>query len=428
MKRLADRLIAVVTFLALVAVVVWGVWLVAGRALPESEQAKLPGEALAALQATPTAQPLSPPPPERVYFVRNVGTEAILYRADFVQETLQLANIRPVINTGLTLDKVGKLYLSPNKQLIAIEVRTEQINYDIWNLVTRQKLDLRVNGEAPYDLHFLDWTADSNFILAQVGQGIEPGFWRINVLADSGHLLYDGIAPYGRGMISAGTSPDNSTILYSFTRGLGQGSEMWAMNYDGSNRHLLLDDDWHVLGSMRYSPDGERVAYISLPDGASPFTLADLWLMNADGSQPTLLSQRADGGHGYAPAWSSDDHTIAFVTRENPTDSVARREADKATNNIHLADADTGQTWPLLPLTSQHNYYPYWSPDGQALIFVSDKTGLDGLWYIKADGSSLQPLLTPNQPVLRPIWTVGLSLVFLPGIFRIVTRQEGAHE
>lgn len=421
MKPLINRLMGIVALLGLAIVVAWAVWLIATQTTFQTEVSNTPATTLEAGDAPA----LQEPPPERLYFIQENNGDAAIYQGDFDPSEVQLSNLQPVVNTGLPIDLAGKVYLSPNKLYLVLEVRTELPGFEVWNLMTGQEMELRVNGQVPRGTTFLSWTPDSNYVLAQVERGTTRGFWRINVLNDTGHHLYDDITPSGTGMISAHVPPSGDIILYSFTRGLGQGSEMWTMDLDGNNRQLLLTDEWHILGAMRYSPDGQRVAYMSLPDNAVPFTAVDLLVMNADGSQQQLLSSQADGGHGYWPTWSADNHTIAFVTRENPADGEARREADKATNNIYLADADTGMVWPLLPLVGQHNYFPNWSPDGDALIFISDREGIDELWFIQADGANLQSVYQPEQPVSGPMWTIGLQFVFMPFMAQTLIRQRG---
>ena len=124
-------------------------------------------------------------------------------------------------------------------------------------------------------------------------------------------------------------SPDGQRVLYATTEGLGRGSALWLMNADGSGATLLLDDPQHVVARPRWSPDGERWAYIRMPDSAAPFPIGELWVMDSAGAR--RLSDRADAGHGYPPAWSPDGQSIVFVTwGSGDADGLARR--------VYLAD------------------------------------------------------------------------------------------
>jgi hypothetical protein len=59
------------------------------------------------------------------------------------------------------------------------------------------------------------------------------------------------------------------------------------------------------------------VAFIKIPDSATPFTVGELWLINADGSQP--LSQLMPMPvMGFAASWSPDGALLAYVVRGEP--------------------------------------------------------------------------------------------------------------
>src|SRR4051794_22405797 len=49
---------------------------------------------------------------------------------------------------------------------------------------------------------------------------------------------------------------------------------------------------------------------------------------------------------------------------------------------------------------------PKWSPDGQSIVFVSDKNGSDNLWLMAADGSHQRMLTRDEQrQFVSPTWT-----------------------
>jgi tetratricopeptide (TPR) repeat protein len=56
-----------------------------------------------------------------------------------------------------------------------------------------------------------------------------------------------------------------------------------------------------------WSPDGTRLAFMSARDGNW-----EIYMMNADGSQPTRLT--SNGSNDGLPAWSPDGSTVAFVS------------------------------------------------------------------------------------------------------------------
>jgi TolB protein len=58
---------------------------------------------------------------------------------------------------------------------------------------------------------------------------------------------------------------------------------------------------------------------------------------------------------------------------------------------LFIADADGGHEQPLVGL-GEIDYDPVWAPDGQSIVFTSDRNGSADLYRVKPDGSGLQRL------------------------------------
>jgi Tol biopolymer transport system component/DNA-binding winged helix-turn-helix (wHTH) protein len=110
-----------------------------------------------------------------------------------------------------------------------------------------------------------------------------------------------------------------------------------------------------------FSPDGRRIVFTSDRDG----TLAN-WICNADGSNPTRLSELQQGG---TPRWSPDGRQIAFDSRA------------KGRSHIYVVPAEDGLPWQLTE-DDFDGQVPSWSADGNWIYFSSSRSGSWEIWKV----------------------------------------------
>lgn len=245
------------------------------------------------------------------------------------------------------------------------------------------------------DSHFLAWSEDGESVYLKVDS---LGDARV-IRADPGGKRLDLDLPGWTYDLSV--RPGTRDFLYAFSRGLGAGSELHAAQGTGRDDSLLYQDAFHYLSFARSSPDGSQIAFIKIPDSTAPFTVGELWVMGADGSNARKLSD-ADAGHGYAANWSPDGQWIAFVKRENIQDESADRSAEGLVSNLYLVNTETGEVSQVTSFTSGRAETPHWSPDGNRLVF---NTVLDGRMDVQiADIVSGEIRSLIEEPACCPAW------------------------
>ncbi len=243
--------------------------------------------------------------------------------------------------------------------------------------------------------HFLAWTRDGKETYLKVNSLGNTRIVRSDV---RGRLKNVDITGW---TYDLSTMPGSSDFVFTFSRGLGSGSEMTLSQQNGRDFQQLLVDRLSYLSFARYSPDGKQIAFLKIPNSGTPFTVGELWVMQADGSTPRKLAD-VDAGHGYAANWSPDGKWIAFVNRENPGDQGADQSAAALISNIYLVNVQTGDLKQITSLTNGLAETPHWSPDGDSLAF---NTILDGRMEVQiADIASRDIRSLTTEPACCPAW------------------------
>lgn len=212
------------------------------------------------------------------------------------------------------------------------------------------------------DSHFLAWASDGRAAYLKVDS---LGITRVIRAYPNGKYDPIGINEF---TYDLSTRPDSRDFTFTFSRGLGYGSEIHLAQNDGRNTEPLYSDPYNYISFARFSPDGRQIAFIKTPDSQTPFTVGELWVMDSDGSNPNKLAD-ADAGHGYAANWSADGKQIAFVVRENPENEVANQSSEALISNIYVVDVESGELIQVTKLTEGRAESPRWSPDGNTLAF-----------------------------------------------------------
>lgn len=296
------------------------------------------------------------------------------------------------------------MYTSAQRHSLAVEVTCEGGNYvQVVEAATGRNRALGIDPGTEH--YFLSWSPFEDQILLRVREHGNPHISLIDVATGVARQM-----PVPATTYDLALSSDGQHMIYSTTAGLGFGSQTWIADIDGQNARRVLADPAHIIAFARWSPQGDGISYIRMPDTNVPFTQGELWVMNGAGSNRKLMGP-ADAGHGYRPSWSPDGKSIAFVGRESPggmdgdpdQEFLANNVANQLDSNIYRADLAQQSVAPVTQFEGALTEAPVWSPDGDLLTFSSTASGGMEVWIYDRQENRLNQV-TRSASARHPVW------------------------
>jgi DNA-binding winged helix-turn-helix (wHTH) protein/Tol biopolymer transport system component len=189
----------------------------------------------------------------------------------------------------------------------------------------------------------------------------------------------------------------------------------------------------------RFSPDGSGIAFVRGNSSAR-----SVWLLPVQGGEPRKLSQLAGLTYGFAWVPNGDalvvaadwfgfralnwldvrtgnGHLLGARGARAPDvagDRIVYENAIYQANLFRLRMSSTGiskvEDAARIHVSTRYTSQPVYSPDGNALTFVSNRDGTEALYIARADAAAQRVPLPDTHRYMRPAWSAdGKSLYAL---------------
>ena len=391
-------------------------------------------EAAAIFAPTHTTSTL---PQGRMYFVDRRAGGYQLLASDVAGAAVPLATFPDQFGAYPT-DTITALDLAPGGAYIAVDGQRDHGD-TVWIVATATGALHQVPADAQGQ--YLHWLPDGQHFLFRAflptgadGATFTPGLW----IVDAATGTHQAVALPGNDaqaqVIDAVSTPNGTHLLVSLTHGLGTGSEVWQIDTLGGAAQGLWQSP-ALVSMFAWSPNGQQLAYESLEDSTVPYRPASLWLYAPGAGAPHQLTTLdsalpADGGHGFAPAWSPDSRSIAFVSRLNVANSQADALAGRVVSAISLLSVQSGAT-TLVASPDQtglpRNINPAWRANGTIMFTALAASQLGGaamgrawLWQAAPFGADAGVGSQQHNGQFQTAQTANATLSGADGLFTLV--------
>ena len=275
----------------------------------------------------------------------------------------------------------GSPTLSPKgDKLVYISNRSDYIDVYLMSTVDGKNLGKLVKGERSElfeELHGLrpgmGWSPAGDRITFAAKAGAQDALYILDVkkkdVIDSFRFDMDGV-------FSPNWSPDGDRIAFMGIDG-GQ-SDIYIYQLSSQKLTRLTNDIFSDLDPV-WSPTGDEIAFVSDRGNYTSGSYSDINMLEHDFHQTDLYTigvetkeiarHTADEAEEMSPAYSPDGNKIAFISDESGID------------NIFIMDKSTGESHPITNLLTGVSRIS-WSREGSRLVFSSFYNGGSDIYMI----------------------------------------------
>ena len=194
----------------------------------------------------------------------------------------------------------------------------------------------------------------------------------------------------------------NGRILFTHCED-GSGCQIYTANPNGSAIEQVTSGGDSMQGD--WSPNAKRIAYVSFASGD-----AAIWVVGADGSNPTQLTPDDPNSDDFWPRFTPDGDWILFT-------NCAGSDCDGGIFAVH---PNGSQMHPITPNSHDSYNIADMSPDGTRLAYMRWHVGgvKMAVYVSRADGTGQRRVTPPRLQGWWPDWAPDATrIVFTDEVF-----------
>jgi TolB protein len=311
-------------------------------------------------------------------------------------------NVSDIVEADLA--RSGRFAVLPRKDFISTPHEDKDVVFKDWRILKAEALVIgSVRSAAPGKFQV-------QFRLFDVFKETQIAGFRYNVSADLLRSVAHQISDIIYEKITGEPGAFSTRIAYVTReeppRGLPPVYKLQVADSDGFNAQTVVRSA-EPLMSPAWSPDGNRLAYVSFEDRRSK-----VYVQNLTDGRRELLAEFT--GINSAPAWSPDGTRLALtLSRDGNAEIYVMLLNSRALKRLTFDPAIDTE--------------PSWSPDGRDIIFTSDRAGSPQIYRMNASGGSAERLTFDGDYNARASYAAyGKSITFVSrsqGAFRIAVMR-----
>ena len=268
-------------------------------------------------------------------------------------------DVSPVI--AFDLVRSGQFAPLEEENMLSYPSQPEDVYFRDWRILGMEYLLIgrhlnRVDGDVTVSYHLFDVSAEREVKSGAITSSRDR-------IRDIAHRIADEVYEEITGIRGA----FSTRILYVLVENIGTSYARYKLEMadsDGERPRTLFETSEPLL-SPSWSPDGERIAYVSFETGRPAIVIQEL---------RSNFRQRLPPYPGLngAPAFSPDGRELAMVLSRDGNPEIYTMEIAAPGSSLrrvtrHASAIDTE---------------PGWTPDGKSLIFTSDRGGRPQIYRV----------------------------------------------